>query len=114
MWLTIFTLTVLVAIGLSAVPIILQPKPPIDSPGLGNSRSGFSELLMYRRIRNLELHPTVARAEPALFRELEARCRECASKDRCDHELSGSSNHGWMWSDYCPNQPTLNLLRALR
>jgi hypothetical protein len=116
MRLTLFILAALVAIGFSAVAVILQPKRPSDSPGLGNSRSGFSELLLYRRMKNLELDPgAIARAEPAiLFQQLEARCRECASKDRCSHELAGSSNHGWMWNDYCPNPPMLNLLSALR
>jgi hypothetical protein len=117
MWLTLFILAALVAIGLSAVPVILQPKRPNDSLGLGNSRSGFSELLLYRRMRHLDLDPgAVARAEPAWFQQLEGRCRECASNDRCRHELAASPNHDgcWTWSDYCPNQPMLNLLSTLR
>ena len=111
MWLIPFALSVAAAIVFSLAAITLQPNSPTYHRIFGgNRRSGQSDLLLYRRMRLLDLDPAgVACAEPLSFWELEARCRMCNTKERCACDLADNSRD---WREYCPNGLMLDLLRT--
>ena len=110
MWLIPFALSVAAAIVFSVAAIVLQQRSPIHHWISGGSRrSGQSDLLLYRRMRLLDLDPAgIACAEPLSLWELEARCRTCNTKERCACDLADNSRD---WREYCPNGLMLDLLR---
>jgi hypothetical protein len=116
MWLTLFSVTAAVVLALGAVAFALQPRPTVYAKPSTAGSPQSSGLLLLWRMRTLGLDPEeIAGSEPALFRQLEARCRGCVAKERCrcdlafdvDDERSG-------WRDYCPNGPVLNMLSILQ
>jgi hypothetical protein len=110
MWLILFAVAVAAGIVFSLAAIMLQQRSRIHRLISGGSRrSGQSDLLLYRRMRLLDLDPAgVACAEPLSFWELEARCRTCNNKERCACDLTNNSRD---WREYCPNGLMLDLLR---
>ena len=110
MWLILFALAVAAGIVFSLAAMMLQQRPRIHRRIFGgNRRSGECDLLLYRRMRLLDLDPAgVACAEPLSFWELEARCRTCNTKERCACDLADNSPD---WREYCPNGLMLDLLR---
>jgi hypothetical protein len=117
MWLTIFTITVVAAMGLGAAAFLLQPKHRRVSLPIPGEVRWAGDLPLLRRMRALDLVPhDVSRSEPALFRQLEARCRDCDSKERCLRDLrdgpAGDLRSGWR--EYCPNGAILNMLTTLQ
>ena len=108
MWMILFALSVVAAIVFSAVAIMLQQRSRVHRWISGGNRR--SDLLLYRRMRLLDLDPAgIACAEPLSFWELEARCRTCNTKERCACDLADNSRD---WREYCPNGLMLDLLRT--
>jgi len=72
--------------------------------------------LLPRRMTALGIDPDeVARIEPALFRDLHARCTLCDNPGACAWDLAGDVDEAWKdgpdaWRGYCPN---VELLLAL-
>ena len=110
MWLILFALAVAAGIVFSLAAIMLQQRSRIHRwISGGNRRSGQSDLLLYRRMRLLDLDPAgIACAEPLSLWELEARCRTCNTKERCACDLADNSRD---WREYCSNGLMLDLLR---
>jgi hypothetical protein len=56
----------------------------------------------------------LASNDPLLFRELQALCTLCSSKERCVLDLAqeGEELANPAWREYCPNAATLNALGA--
>jgi hypothetical protein len=70
--------------------------------------------LLGRRMSALDVDAdSFARAEPALFGNLQTLCRECERPDQCRHDLRHDPK-GAAWEDYCPNAVVLNAVRELR
>jgi Family of unknown function (DUF6455) len=111
MWIILFALSIAAAIAFGLAAIMFQRRSGIQSwISGGNRRAGQSDLLLYRRMRLLDLDAAeVARADPLSFWELEARCRTCNSKERCACDLADNSRD---WREYCPNGLMLDLLRT--
>jgi hypothetical protein len=65
--------------------------------------------LLVRRLRTLGLK--ARRIDPAVMRDLQRCCSECASQGLCVHELEDRPRHA-TWPDYCPNRLTLAALEA--
>jgi hypothetical protein len=75
---------------------------------------GAGDGLLVRRMSALGVDAdTFARAEPALFGNLQTLCRECEEPGRCRHDLRRDPNDP-AWEDYCPNATVLNALAELR
>jgi hypothetical protein len=80
-------------------------------------RHSYDASLLFRRMAALQLdRDELASDDPLLFRELQALCTLCRSKERCvldfAQESEGAGNQ--TWSEYCPNDATLNALAALQ
>ena len=70
--------------------------------------------LLRRRMATLGIDgDAFARAEPALFGNLQTLCRECEHPALCRHDLRHDSA-GIAWEDYCPNAVVLNAVTELR
>jgi len=105
------------AIALSVTAIMLQPKRVTLPNPLNNRWPRPSDLPVFHRMRSLDVDPDeISRSEPLLLRQLEARCRDCESKDRCECDLThnAADEMCWDWRDYCPNGPMLNMLSTLQ
>jgi hypothetical protein len=53
----------------------------------------------------------LAKAEPAVMRDLQRLCSLCASKGRCQRDLVHDSENP-VWREYCPNEDTLIALQS--
>jgi hypothetical protein len=53
----------------------------------------------------------IAREEPAVLRDLQRVCGDCAAEGRCAHDLNRDEKDR-VWRDYCPNVETLDALRT--
>jgi hypothetical protein len=53
----------------------------------------------------------VGRSDPVLLRDLQRLCALCDSKGRCMRDLASDPNDP-IWEQYCPNEATLNGLKA--
>lgn len=63
-------------------------------------------------MRGLRLDPEAVRQhEPAVMRELEAACLNCAERSRCTRELRAGTA-ARTYSEFCPNASRLDALRA--
>ena len=75
---------------------------------------GFDLLLMRMEALQLDLGD-VKRIETTVFHDLAVACTNCASKDRCEHNLvdlsAGTIRENW--EKYCPNGAILNAMREL-
>lgn len=69
--------------------------------------------LLYRRLDALGIERQEIAAIPALRRDLERCCAMCDSKGDCRRDLDADP-HGADWAQYCPNEPTLSALTALK
>lgn len=70
--------------------------------------------LLSQRLAALQLsEDAVARAEPAVLRDLQRVCTLCDDKQRCGHDIDrGPSDPAWR--TYCPNVETLDALEFER
>ncbi len=72
--------------------------------------------LLFRRMAALQVdRDEIASNDPLLFRELQAVCTLCRSKERCVLDLAQereSGNQGWR--EYCLNATTLDELGAVQ
>jgi len=73
--------------------------------------------LLSQRLAVLRLdEPAIARSEPAVLRDMERVCSNCAGKHHCSHDIDANPTSS-EWRTYCPNVGTLDALeteRALR
>src|SRR5262245_979147 len=85
---------------------------------LGMSRGELSVLagkwpdaadLLSRRLKQVNL----AAVEPQVLRDLERVCTLCGSKRKCEYDLSTHPSNP-VWTEYCPNAPTIGALMAER
>jgi hypothetical protein len=77
----------------------------------------YDASLLFRRMAALRIdRDELASDDPLLFRELQALCTLCGSKERCvldlAQECDESGNRGWL--EYCLNATTLNALGAVQ
>jgi hypothetical protein len=82
-----------------------------------SARYSYDASLLFRRMAALQIdRDELASDDPLLFRELQALCTLCRSKERCvldfAQESEGAGNQ--TWSEYCPNDATLNAFAALQ
>lgn len=80
-------------------------------------RYSYDASLLFRRMAALQVdRDEIASNDPLLFRELQAVCTLCHSKERCVLDLAQDSdkpeNRGWR--EYCLNATTLNALGAVQ
>jgi hypothetical protein len=85
---------------------------------LGMSRGKLSVLagkwpdsadLLSRRLEQVNL----TRVEPQVLRDLERVCTLCASRRKCEYDLTIHPAKP-AWTEYCPNAPTIGALMAER
>jgi hypothetical protein len=85
---------------------------------LGMSRGELSVLagkwpdsadLLSRRLEQLNL----AGVDPQVLRDLERACTLCGSKRKCEYDLTIRPSSR-VWTEYCPNAPTISALTAER
>lgn len=70
--------------------------------------------LLSQRLVALQLdEPTIARTEPAVLRDMERVCSNCAEKQHCSHDIDANPT-SCEWRTYCPNVETLDALEAER
>ena len=80
-------------------------------------RHSYDVSLLFRRMAALQVdRDELASDDPLLFRELQALCTLCRSKERCvldlAQECDGPGNQDWR--EYCLNATTLNALGAVQ
>ena len=80
-------------------------------------RYSYDASLLFRRMAALQIdRDELASNDPLLFRELQAVCTLCRSKERCGLDLAqecdGPGNQDWR--EYCLNATTLNALGAVQ
>jgi hypothetical protein len=79
-------------------------------------RYSYDASLLFRRMAALQVdRDEIASNDPLLFRELQAVCTLCRSKERCVLDLAQereSGNQGWR--EYCLNATTLDELGAVQ
>ena len=68
--------------------------------------------LLDKRLHALELDPQKL-ALPGLLPHLQRCCAMCDSKVECANDLKAQPNAS-AWEQYCPNEPTLAALSALK
>ena len=72
-------------------------------------RDQHSADLLLCRLATLNINP--AKIEPAVMRDLQRCCSLCREKALCAHELEDRPRQA-NWPSYCPNQHTIDALRA--
>jgi hypothetical protein len=79
-------------------------------------RYSYDASLLFRRMAALRVdRDEVASDDPLLFRELQALCTLCRSKERCVLDLAQEPEDGnESWREYCLNGTTLNALGAVQ
>ena len=102
--------------GRSAQPSgdVADARPSGEAPDL--PRHSYDASLLFRRMALLRVdRDELASNDPLLFRELQAVCTLCRSKERCVLDLAQEcdepGNQGWR--EYCLNATTLNALGAV-
>ena len=69
---------------------------------------------LFQRMEQVDLsRAELARAEPQVLRDLERVCTLCGSKRKCEYDLMVHPSLP-VWTEYCPNAPTINALIAER
>ena len=99
----------------SAEAIIADAGSSGEAPDL--PRHSYDVSLLFRRMAALQVdRDELASDDPLLFRELQALCTLCRSKERCvldlAQECDGPGNQDWR--EYCLNATTLNALGAVQ
>jgi hypothetical protein len=71
--------------------------------------------LLFQRMALLELNPIdVAREQPEIFIDLQAKCIQCTSRTRCEKDLREAADcEDKQWQGYCPNAATFSRLRRV-
>jgi hypothetical protein len=97
-----------------ASDVVADARSPGEAPDL--ARYSFDASLLFRRMAALQIdRDELASNDPLLFRELQAVCTLCRSKERCVLDLAREcdepGNQGWR--EYCLNATTLNALGAV-
>jgi hypothetical protein len=79
-------------------------------------RHSYDASLLFRRMAALQVdREEIARDDPLLFREFQALCTLCQSKERCVLDLAQERQSGnESWREYCLNATTLNALGAVQ
>jgi hypothetical protein len=92
-----------------------------DAPSSGEAsdplRYSYDASLLFRRMAALHVdRDELASNDPLLFRELQAVCTLCRSKERCVLDLAqeGTESGNQGWREYCLNAETLNALGAVQ
>jgi hypothetical protein len=68
--------------------------------------TAYDASLLFRRMKLHQIDRTyLAENDPLLFRQMQALCTLCQSKERCVGELDGTMSEGW--PAYCLNARTL-------
>jgi hypothetical protein len=68
--------------------------------------------LLWNRMEALHLDAeAICKSEPAMMRDLQRLCSNCASKKRCQRDLIHDPNDP-AWRQYCPNAFTLEVLQS--
>jgi hypothetical protein len=99
----------------SAEAIVPDAGSSGEAPDL--PRHSYDVSLLFRRMAALQVdRDELASDDPLLFRELQALCTLCRSKERCvldlAQECDGPGNQDWR--EYCLNATTLNALGAVQ
>ena len=87
------------------------------SSGEAPARYSYDASLLFRRMAALQVDRNeLASNDPLLFRELQARCTLCRSKERCVLDLAQECDEpgNREWREYCLNATTLNALGAVQ
>jgi hypothetical protein len=99
----------------SAEAIIADAGSSGEAPDLPHH--SYDASLLFRRMAALQVDRNeLASNDPLLFRELQARCTLCRSKERCVLDLAQECDEpaNREWREYCLNATTLNALGALQ
>ena len=99
----------------SAEAIIADAGSFGEAPDL--PRHSYDASLLFRRMAALQVDRNeLASNDPLLFRELQARCTLCRSKERCVLDLAQECDEpgNREWREYCLNATTLNALGAVQ
>jgi len=89
--------------------------PSGEAPDL--PRYSYDASLLFRRMALLRVdRDELASDDPLLFRELQALCTLCLSKERCVLDLAQECDQpgNREWREYCLNATTLNALGAVQ
>jgi hypothetical protein len=78
-------------------------------------RYSYDASLLFRRMALLRVdRDELESDDPLLFRELQALCTLCRSKERCVLDLAQDEPGNREWREYCLNATTLNALGAVQ
>jgi hypothetical protein len=92
-----------------------DPRSSGEAPDL--PRYSYDASLLFRRMAALQVdRDEVTSNDPLLFRELQALCTLCRSKERCVLDLAQECDEPGKreWREYCLNATTLNALGAVQ
>jgi hypothetical protein len=95
--------------------VVADASPSGETPDL--PRYSYDASLLFRRMVALQVdRDELASDDPLLFRELQALCTLCRSKERCVLDLAQECAElaNPAWREYCPNAATLNALGAVQ
>jgi hypothetical protein len=94
--------------------VVEDAGPSGEAPDL--PRYSYDASLLFRRMALLRVdRDELASDDPLLFRELQALCALCRSKERCVSDLAQECEPGNReWREYCLNATTLNALGAVQ
>jgi hypothetical protein len=98
-----------------ASDVVADAGPSGEAPTL--PRYSYDASLLFRRMAALQIdRDELASDDPLLFRELQALCTLCSSKERCVLDLAheGDERANREWREYCLNATTLNALGAVQ
>jgi hypothetical protein len=99
-----------------------QASNVVEDDGLSGEapdlpRYSYDASLLFRRMAALQVdRDRLVSDDPLLFRELQALCTLCRSKERCVLDLAqeGDERANREWREYCLNATTLNALGAVQ
>jgi|GraSoiStandDraft_30_1057271.scaffolds.fasta_scaffold567444_2 hypothetical protein len=95
--------------------VVADAGPSGEAPDLPHY--SYDASLLFRRMAALQVdRDELASDDPLLFRELQALCTLCRSKERCVLDLAQECVElaNPAWREYCPNATTLNALGAVQ
>jgi hypothetical protein len=67
--------------------------------------------LLFSRLQGAGIEPGLI--DPRVLRDMQRCCAHCESEALCEHELQDRPIAA-KWPSYCPNQPTIEALLAVR
>jgi hypothetical protein len=83
--------------------------PPTELRALASKGPGAADLLEKMLIALCVDPEALAKANPAVMRDLQRLCITCSHKGRCEHELA-QGTAGEHYHEFCPNAFTLDAL----